>query len=297
MRTIRAASSSRRSKTSRNSYAAGTGRETRPLNLGEVSGDVFILNFKQHEGSLKLELDTGIGTLRSVTGYAKATLATHFDFAGSYVPDNFSASLIRDRVWQENLDFNIDCDRQSRSGHRRQLLPDEARLRSEPCPTPCSSDRPRWGRWSTRRSPMSRSADYKRFTDTFFFRTKEAWAGFVDATFHATDQLSINVGGRYSEETQDVSGYKLLYSTVTGLPTSCAYSQKRRNIRWPCLRQPLSAASFQQRALRRRLRSTRSSPRVRRSATNSRPAPISTRPIRRASAAANGTRSSRATTL
>ena len=36
---------------------------TRPRGLGEVAGDAFELDLKQHEGSLKLELDTGIGTL------------------------------------------------------------------------------------------------------------------------------------------------------------------------------------------------------------------------------------------
>ena len=78
--TIRAASSSRRSKTSPpailRAQAATRGRRS----LGEVAGDVFDLDFKQHEGSLKLELDTGIGTLRSVTGYAKATLPTTVRF-------------------------------------------------------------------------------------------------------------------------------------------------------------------------------------------------------------------------
>lgn len=207
-----------------NSYAAGTGRETRPTGLGEVAGDVFILNFKQHEGSLKLELDTGIGTLRSVTGYAKATLATHFDFAGSYVPDNFSASLIRDRVWQENLDFNIDAienlDLVIGGNYYKMKLDYDPSLPNSVFLGPASL-----GQVVNPAVTNVPLADYKRFTDTFFFRTKKAWAGFVDATFHATDQLSINVGGRYSEETQDVSGYKLGYSTVTGLPTSCAYSR------------------------------------------------------------------------
>ncbi len=41
-------------------YAAGTGRNTRPTGLGEAAGDIFKLDVNQHEGSLKLELDTGI---------------------------------------------------------------------------------------------------------------------------------------------------------------------------------------------------------------------------------------------
>ena len=57
---------------------------TRPRNIGEVSGDVFKLDLKPHEGSLKLELDTGIGTLKSVTGYTSASLLTDFDSGGTY---------------------------------------------------------------------------------------------------------------------------------------------------------------------------------------------------------------------
>ena len=45
-----------------------------PRGLGEVAGDALKLDFNQHEASLKLELDTGIGTLRSVTGYQHSTV-------------------------------------------------------------------------------------------------------------------------------------------------------------------------------------------------------------------------------
>jgi iron complex outermembrane receptor protein len=67
-------------------------------------------------------------------------------------------------------------------------------------------------------------SDYKKSSETSFFRTKKAWAVFADATFHATDRLSIKVGGRYSEETQNVSGFKVNYSVITGAPTTCPYS-------------------------------------------------------------------------
>jgi iron complex outermembrane receptor protein len=66
-------------------------------------------------------------------------------------------------------------------------------------------------------------------TNTYFFRTKEAWAVFADATFQATDRISLTVGGRYSKEKQDVSGYQLNFVTATG-PTlgqvlNCTYSR------------------------------------------------------------------------
>jgi iron complex outermembrane receptor protein len=204
------------------SYTA-PGNNTRPRNLGEAAGDVFALDFKQHEGSVKLEYDTGIGTIRSVTGYTSGRLLTDFDFGGSYVPDNHSVSIIRDRTWQENLDFSINAidkvdlvlggnyyhiktDYDPSAPNSVYLGPASLGAYPDPAVTP---------------TPLS---SYKRFSDTFFFRTKEAWAVFGDATFHATDQLSINIGARYSKETQNVSGYKLGYSLVTGAVNSCAYS-------------------------------------------------------------------------
>jgi hypothetical protein len=58
---------------------------------------------------LKLELDTGIGTLRSVSGYSESSLVTTFDAGGTYVADNYSTSDIRERNIQEAVDFNINA--------------------------------------------------------------------------------------------------------------------------------------------------------------------------------------------
>jgi iron complex outermembrane recepter protein len=201
------------------------GNITRPRNLGEVSGDIFTLDFKQHEGLVKLEWDTGIGTLRSVTGYARGELRTTFDFAGSYVPDNYSDSIIIDKTWQENIDltidaidnldivlggnyYNIKSAYDDRAPNSVYLGPASLGAYPDPAITP---------------TPIS---SYRRFNDTHFFRTKEAWAIFGDVTFQATDRLSLNVGARYSKETQDVSGYKVGYSLVTGQINSCAYSRE-----------------------------------------------------------------------
>lgn len=196
------------------------GRTTRPRGLGEVAGDVWDLDINQHEGSLKLEWDTGIGTLRSVSGWTRARYATVFDSGGTYVPDNYSSSKIEDRTWQENLDYNINVIDKvdllvggNYYNIKTNYLPGFGNsffLAPTVVPDPAVAV-----------TPLS---SYLRSSDTYFFRTKEAWAVFGNATFHATDQLSITVGGRYSKETQDVSGYKVNFSTVTGLATSCPYS-------------------------------------------------------------------------
>ncbi|MGE3691556.1 MAG: TonB-dependent receptor [Novosphingobium sp.] len=205
-------------------YTAGTGDATRPRGLGEVAGDVFDLNFKQHEGMLKLELDTGIGKLRSVTGYASSRLTTTFDFGGSYVPDNYSTSIIMEKTWQENLDFSIT----SIDNLDLVIGGNYYNIKTEYDPSAPNAvylgaaNFGAIGDPATTPFPLS---GYRKFTETFFFRTKEAWALFADATFHATDQLSINVGGRYTEETQNVSGYKLGYGFPPGsTPVVCNYS-------------------------------------------------------------------------
>src|SRR5690606_793757 len=80
--------------------------------------------------------------------------------------------------------------------------------------------------------------------DSFFFRTKKAWAVYADATVDVTDRLSINVGGRYSKENQDVIGRRfgrggegvgpLLYGPETGADKSSSYSKftPRASIRY-----------------------------------------------------------------
>jgi iron complex outermembrane recepter protein len=202
---------------------AFSGRETRPRGLGEVAGDVFEIDLRQHEGFLRLELDTGIGTLRSVTGYTKAKLDTFFDFGGTYSPDTYSESRIHDTTTQQAIDLtinaieNLDLIVGGTYYNIKTRYPDDG-------PSafffgPASLGQPHDARVMT---PLS---SYRLLNETFFFRTKEAWAGFIDATFQATDRISVNLGGRYSKETQDVSGYKINYSTATGAPVSCPYSR------------------------------------------------------------------------
>jgi iron complex outermembrane receptor protein len=213
-----------------NSYLVGSGRETRPTGLGEVSGDVFDLNFRQHEGSLKLELDTGIGKLRSVSGYSLAKLLTRFDFNGSYVPDLISPSDLRDRNMQQTIDLTVDSiknlDLIVGATYYNIKFEYDPNTPSSTFLGPASFSPFTYPNPGTTTVPLT---DYRRSADTFFFRTKEAWAVFADATFHATDRISVTVGGRYSKEKQDVSGYKLNYVTATG-PTlgsvlNCAYSR------------------------------------------------------------------------
>lgn len=174
--------------------------------LGEFAGQAFELDFKQHEGLLKLELDTGIGTLRSVTGYQYSDLVTLYDSSGRYTPTSISDSRIFNDTWQENLDLTIDAienldlivggtyfhnkERYADGrGNTTLIAPPGATIGTPPSSYILSNERPS-------------------------NRTKEAWALFADATFQVTDRLSINVGGRYSKETQNIHSTQFNYCTV-----------------------------------------------------------------------------------
>lgn len=184
----------------------------RPRGLGEVAGDVFTLDEKAHEGSLKLELDTGIGTLKSLTGYTYSKLITDFDSGGTYAADNHSISDIRDKVWQEALDYNITAIDHvdlivGGTYYNIQTHYDPSAANSFYVAPPGAL-------------PGTPISSYLKSSDTFFWRKKEAWAGFIDATWHATDKLSINIGGRYSKEMQDVSAELHNFCTNPAAPTT-----------------------------------------------------------------------------
>ncbi|MBV1686458.1 TonB-dependent receptor [Novosphingobium sp. G106] len=188
------------------------GNNTRPTGLGEASGDVFSQPFWQNEGSIKLEIDTGIGTLRSVTGYSDAKSKTVYDFSGSYVPDSYGSSIIRDRTIQENVDLNIDkikdVDLIVGGNYYNIRTNYDPKMPNSVFLGPASYRPFSYPDPATTLVPLSA---YRRASDTYFFRTKNAWAIFADATVHATEQLTLNVGARYSSETQDVSGTKNVF--------------------------------------------------------------------------------------
>ena len=186
--------------------------------LGEVAGDAFTLVFKQHEGLLKLELDTGIGTLRSVSGYQRGYLTTSFDSDGRYssagaaATETISDSKLINDTWQENLDLtitaidNLDLIIGATYFHNAE--------RTAPDRIPTNFLFPNAVPTAGPGTPLSA---YSVVSRSPYRRTKEAYAGFFDATFQATDQLSINVGGRYSSETQNITTMKTCFAINASL--------------------------------------------------------------------------------
>lgn len=157
---------------------------------------------RQHEGGLTLEWNTGIGTLRSITGYAQTKTYNRFDFDGSYVPSSFSASVQRERTFQQAIDLavnaieHVDLIVGGTYFHDRLKFIEPSTAYTISPPNPLLDSPP------TVFVPLS---SYSVAQRAFFDQKKDAWAIYGDLTFHATDQLSLNVGGRYSEETQDVN--------------------------------------------------------------------------------------------
>ena len=179
------------------------------------------IDFKQHEGLLKLELDTGIGTLRSVTGYQHSHSDTIFDSDGRYSsaerqpPRPIPTRRIFENTFQENLDFTITAidrldliigftyfhntiDLRSRATTTRLAFPNACRRHA-------------WH--AAHRLPEELL--------TMAMPHQGLLAGFFDATFQATDRLTFNVGGRYSAEKQNIPPFRQHFCTTRSQAALC----------------------------------------------------------------------------
>jgi iron complex outermembrane recepter protein len=174
---------------------------TRPkkFSLGLAAYDIdSVVESRQHEGTLKLELDTGIGTLTSYSGYGQFTARNSFDFDGTYLDGVWSTSLIRERYFQQAFDYSINAIENLDLIVGATYFHDKLKF-IEPSDFYTGSSR----NPGTVEVPLS---NYTLLFRSFFDQKKEAWAVYADATYHLSDALSINLGGRYSKETQNVAG-------------------------------------------------------------------------------------------
>lgn len=175
---------------------------TIPTKLGVAAWDigVSVVN-KQHEASMTLEWKTGIGTFKSITAYSTVDSPNTYDFDSTYVSGVYATSRAKDKTFQQAVDYSIDAIENlnlivgATYFHDRLKFAEPTNsyignLPSGPGTTPGSID------------------DYTLVLSSFFRQKKEAWAAYADATFTVSDALNITVGGRYSEERQDVSGYQ-----------------------------------------------------------------------------------------
>lgn len=205
-------------------YAARPGGNLLPNKLGVVAYDwgAFV-DTTQNDLTLTLEWDTGIGTLRSLTGYTIFEPETEFDFDGSYVNQqggtnpiagSFSTSNFKQKTFQQGIDFAINAIERvdlvvggTYFNDKQDTQPGGASTSYIIIPSDPSVPPPR----------SNLIPDLQRFV----YAKKEAWAVYADLTFRVTDALSLNVGGRYSEEDQQ-QATQWLRNTTTVLPYTSA---------------------------------------------------------------------------
>lgn len=172
-----------------------------PRQLGYAAYDIGTdVETKQHEGSLTLELDTAFGQIRSITGYSKMDALTTFDFDGSYLDGNWSGSIITEKTLQQALDFTVDTIEGMDLVFGGTYFHDKLYF---------SDEMPNLFYAGTSADPgfvEKPLSEYLLLFSGEFNQRKEAFAVYGDLTVELTDTLSVNVGGRYSIEDQDVSG-------------------------------------------------------------------------------------------
>jgi len=135
-----------------------------------------------NEGTLKIEFDLGIGKLTSYNSYAKRVLNQNFDFDGTYAALTSSENHILLDTYQSSFDLAVDTIEHLDLVVGGSFYQDYKR---------------------------TRPSNNFGLNDVLVAQAKQgtkgiAWAGFVDATYHLTDALSITAGGRYTIEKRDV---------------------------------------------------------------------------------------------
>ncbi|MET0587227.1 MAG: TonB-dependent receptor [Novosphingobium sp.] len=179
-----------------------------PQKLGQTAFDFDpTVDIKQNEAFLNLEFDTAIGQIRSLTAWQDSRTRTNYDFDGSYLPAFYSTSRQGDRTIQQTLDYQIDAV----EGLDLLLGGQYFNIKSDnKDPTTTYFGYVFQGRtnyvYDGTEIPLSTYIIDNQYT---FNRTKEAFAVYADATIHFTDSLSLNVGGRYSVEDQNVESVKV----------------------------------------------------------------------------------------
>lgn len=194
---------------------------TAPRELGVAAYDIGTqIETKQHDGSLTLELDSGIGKLKSITGYSQVSSITSFDFDGTYLNGQWSSSTGRSRTFQQALDLSVDTIENFDLVVGANYFQDRFKF----------TDPSRFYSGANNNSGATEQplSTYTLLTTSFFEQKKDAWAIYGDATYHI-GQLSINVGGRYSKEKQSVLGNVDPNPILAGTPTFAAVFRAPNN--------------------------------------------------------------------
>jgi iron complex outermembrane receptor protein len=168
---------------------------------------------RTNQATLKLEWETPYGKLTSYTGYDKRKIRNDFDFDGSYYNQTFSEGFPKFRAFQENVDYNITAIKNldlivggNYFNEKSTLI---NRTLSYGVPT-----------LSNLLTGAARSISFENHRGL----KTDAYAFYIDATYHITEKLAIGAGGRYSHDKKFQSlvvedGAGGLHLGVNGLPT------------------------------------------------------------------------------
>lgn len=133
------------------------------------------------EGTLKLEYGTDIGKLTSYTSYARRQVIYNFDFDGSYSSISETERRYTNNTFQQGLDFSVDA------------------IKNLDLVVGATYYRDRF----VQHNGITRAGG-NITTTTYEVLNAEAYAAYVDATYHVTPSLAINAGGRYTKEDKDI---------------------------------------------------------------------------------------------
>jgi len=142
-----------------------------------------------HQLTLKLVLDTGIGTMTSYTGYTARKDRSQFDFDGTYNQLVSFVSAYDQDTFQQALDFVI------KAVDRLDLVVGAAYFYDDIRGVPELGGSSNFGSTGA------------LISKTVSGGTTKSYSLYADATYALTDALSVNVGGRYTHDDKDVDMY------------------------------------------------------------------------------------------
>jgi iron complex outermembrane receptor protein len=148
------------------------------VNVKPIAGAIM------NEGTAKLAYQTPIGTLTSYTGYAHRKTEVQFDFDSSTSSIIESVSHYAEDTFQQTVDYNINAIKNLDLIVGGYYYFDQLK------------------------NLGTASIGGNRINNRSFWRQgTKAYAFYADGTYHFTDELSLNVGARYSHDHKSMSTF------------------------------------------------------------------------------------------
>lgn len=149
-----------------------------------------VLHTLAHTGTLKLAWDTDLGTITTYTGYTRLRTRTRFDFDGTFVDLSLNESRIQQETFQQAADVSVTAIEHVDLVMGALYYHDRYRYAPD---------------FGAKAFSRSAATGQLALTSTLqAAQTTQAFAAYIDGTYHLTDALSVNAGGRYSYEEKSI---------------------------------------------------------------------------------------------